>query len=398
MSVPFGSTCEGSGGTLNDLTGIKSIKPGQNHTLALTDNDTPADESDDLVVAWGLGTRGQLGDGIATHTLFPVRVVCGEMTGTSFCSSEGILQGVTAVAASGGEGGASGSSLALLTDGTLVSWGSNRFGQLGNGVSGQRVQSTPVRVLCGSVSGANCVDGYLAEVEAVAPGFESNYALLSDGTIASWGANFGGWLGDGTIGARATPGYVHCGDLAGAAFCSLTGHLQGVTTLSKAQTSLHFFALLADGTVAAWGDITQRGLLGDGTTVPRFTPVRVVCGEMTGTSFCSPEGYLQGVTALASGSFSSLALLSDGRVITWGPNFSGQLGNGTTADSLVPVLVPGLSGAVDIAAGFDHAHVVLVDGTMYAWGQNNRSQLAFPSSVSAIATSPVLTLLPLDAP
>jgi len=57
--------CESQGGTLGDLTGVKELSSGINHTLALLDNGTPARVSDDYVVAWGYGSKGQLGDGMA---------------------------------------------------------------------------------------------------------------------------------------------------------------------------------------------------------------------------------------------------------------------------------------------------------------------------------------------
>ena len=111
----------------------------------------------------------------------------------------------------------------------------------------------------------------------------------------------------------------------------------------------------------AWG-CNDSGQLGNGTTTDSDVPVAV--------------SGLGGVTAIAAGADHSLALLSDGTVMAWGYNGSGQLGNGTTTDSDVPVAVSGLSGTVTaIAGGGTHSLALLSDGTVMAWGRNGSGQL-----------------------
>ena len=94
----------------------------------------------------------------------------------------------------------------------------------------------------------------------------------------------------------------------------------------------HSVALKSDGTVWTWGR-NGVGQLGDGTTIERHTPVRVLS--------------LSGVTAIAAQSGHSLALRPiglpfDGIVQAWGWNINGQLGDGTTVDRPYPVQVANL--------------------------------------------------------
>jgi alpha-tubulin suppressor-like RCC1 family protein len=121
---------------------------------------------------------------------------------------------------------------------------------------------------------------------------------------------------------------------------------------SSAQASLNV--------AKAWG-LNHHGELGDGTTENSTVPVEV--------------GGLQGVTAVASGTHHSLALLADGTVMAWGENFHGQLGDGTNEDRASPVQVRGLREVTAVAAGEGHSLALLKDGTVMAWGENSYGQL-----------------------
>jgi alpha-tubulin suppressor-like RCC1 family protein len=135
--------------------------------------------------------------------------------------------------------------------------------------------------------------------------------------------------------------------------------LQFVTAVSGGQR--HSLALLAGGTVEAWG-FNGHGQLGDESAVGTRTPVEV--DDLPGPA-----------TAIAAGGNQSLALLANGTVEAWGDDEMGQLGDGRSVDSEVPVPVTGLSGVTAIAAGEEHSMALLSNGTVETWGSNESGQL-----------------------
>lgn len=188
----------------------------------------------------------------------------------------------------------------------------------------------------------------------------------------------------------------------------------------------HTLALLADGTVWAWGDNTW-GELGNGTNISSSTPQSVPnvtdiiaiaagtdhslalrsdgtvlawggcgwgqCGVgISGTHLTSPAQvhWLTNIVAISAGEYFSMALRSDGTVWTWGKNVYGQLGNGTTTNATTAVMVSGINNAIQIAAGGDHAMALRANKTIMAWGRNNFGQLGNNSTTDS--TLPVSTV------
>lgn len=115
------------------------------------------------------------------------------------------------------------------------------------------------------------------------------------------------------------------------------------------------------------------GQLGDGTTTTSSLPVQVKGSAGTGT--------LSGITAIAANYMQSFALAEDGTVWAWGRNNYGQLGDGTITNSSLPVQVKNsagtgvLSGITAIIAGGHHTLALAEDGTVWAWGRNQLGQL-----------------------
>jgi alpha-tubulin suppressor-like RCC1 family protein len=347
------------------------------------------------VLAWGFNGQGQLGDGAITGPEECPLSIFGSGFERAPCSRIPVpvsgLSGVTSIAAAGpGEHGVHGHSLALLSNGTVVAWGSNVSGELGDGVEGEP-SDVPV-----PVSG-------LSGVTAIAAGEGHSLALLSDGTVAAWGENGAGQLGDGS---RGEPSDVPV---------PVSG-LSGVTAVAAGERDS--LALLSDGTVVAWGE-NQAGELGDGVKgEPSDVPVPVsglsgvtaiaaggrsnlaLLGDGTvvawgsGTDVPVPVSGLTGVTAIASGGDFCLALLSNGTVMAWGENIGGALGDGGSfnENAVVPVQVSGLTRVMAVAAGGHDGLALLSNGTVMAWGENEFGQLGDGTTTRSNVPVPVSSL------
>jgi len=313
---------------------------------------------DSTLAAWGWNREGELGDNSTSERHVPVSV------NTAPGSA---LRGKLVVALAGGAY----HSLALCSDGTVAAWGKNSDGQLGdNAMSGMQSQQ-PVAV--NTNAGVSALYG--KTVVTIAAGFAHNLALCSDGTVVAWGRNDNGQLGNNTT--TFTGSYVPVAVSTNSGVSALCGK----TVVAIAAGSGHSVALCSDGTLATWG-ANFYGQLGNNTTVST-TNVPVAVNTTSGVSAL----YGKRVEAIAAGFGHTLALCSDGTIAAWGWNPYGQLGDGTTTllypyGKTVPVAVNTDSGVsaldgktvVAIAAGYTHSLATCADGTLAAWGQNNYGQ------------------------
>jgi len=256
------------------------------------------------VVAWGANNAGQLN--VTTN------------------------KNVTAIAA------AYDHNLALTTNGQILAWGDNTFGQatvpagfsnaVTVAVAGGQSFSMALQNSGGvSAWGVNLlnqtnVPAGLSNVVVIAGGTATSLALRNDGTIVAWGANF--------FGLTNTP-------------------VSASNTVAIAGGTYHALALKNDGTVTAWGDDS----IGE-TDVPTN---------------------LNNVAAIAAGSYHSLALKYDGTVVAWGDNSAGQTN--------VPV---GLTNVVAVAAGGFHSLALKADGTVVAWGDDSAGQTSVPVGLTNV--------------
>ncbi|MFG6439419.1 PKD domain-containing protein [Roseateles sp. LKC17W] len=314
---------------------------------------------------WGFNSTGQLGNASNTNSSTAVDVF-------------GLETGIVSVAT------AAYSTCALNQAGAVHCWGLNGSGQVGDGSNVNR--STPV-----------AVSGLGSGVVAISAGWEHMCALTSAGAVKCWGAGSNGQLGQGSIANSRTP-------------VDVVGLSSGVLAISTG--AYHSCALTSAGAVRCWGG-NFSGQLGNGTTTNSTAPVAVqgleagvvaldafgehscaitsarglVCwglglsgqlGQGSNTSSSVPvavSGLGSGVAAVNAGSYHTCALTQAGAVLCWGFNSNGQLGNGSTTRSNVPVAVTGLgSGAVAIGAGSNFSCALTPSGAQ-CWGFNNAGRL-----------------------
>ena len=360
-------------------SGVKGIRTGGQHTCALTDSGG--------VKCWGYNSDGQLGDDTNTDSSVPVDVsglgsgvaaisagnrhTCartvsggvkcwgyngygqlGDNTRTSSPGPVGVKKGPpgSAVAAIsvGGE-----HSCALTDSGAVKCWGRNRWGQLGDGATTDKVprgvdSSVPVDVR-----------GLGSGVAAISAGTDHTCALTVSGAVKCWGRNLAGELGDGS----ETPSYSFVP-------VDVRGLGSGVVAISAGIN--HTCALTNSGGVKCWGN-NSSGELGDGSATDRPAPVDV-------------RGLGSGVAAISAGYDYTCALTVSGGVKCLGTNVTGQLGDGTTTNSSVPVDVKGLgSGVAAISAGHYQTCALTNSRGVKCWGANGAGQLGdgttTPSSV-----------------
>jgi alpha-tubulin suppressor-like RCC1 family protein len=255
-----------------------------------------------------------------------------------------------------------GDHVCVLRGGKVECWGSNNSGDLGIGVS-----SGPQ-----SCNGTACspapvaVTGLSASVESVAAGDGQTCALLAGGTVACWGANDIGQLGDGsTSGPEMCQSQFSCSTTP-----SVVSGVSGATAV--ATNGEEACAVVSGGAVKCWGS-NGFGALGNGTTAT----------DLGGSSVPTMVSGLTRATAVAIGYDYACALLRDGTIECWGTNDAGQLGNGSTTNATTPVPVSGITGATAIATGWYNTCALMADGTVACWGANGDGELGF-----AIASSP----------
>ncbi len=297
---------------------VTAIAAGYGHSLAVTRLGR--------VYAWGDNTSGQLGNGSVQGNRGPVTV-------------EGLpgSDPVVAVAASYVH------SVALTRSGRVFAWGGNRFGQVGQ--DGATVIPLPK-----TVPGLPAGD----PVVAIAAGAAHTLALTRAGRVYAWGDQGTGQLGAVTNGAHGAP--VEVSDLppSGRVSALAAGSIDGL-------------AVLRAGEVYAWGD-NGFGQLGH-LDVGYFSSIPVVVQDVPRADHA---------TSVAAGDYFSLALTRSGHIYAWGQNNDGQLGAGNNLDAGTAVAVPGQpfgDRVVAVAAGGAHSLAVTANGRVYAWGQNDDGQL-----------------------
>lgn len=347
------------------LENVTAVASGGSFSLALLGSGR--------VASWGGNLYGQLGDnGYKANWEL----------GLSHASVNG-LSGVTAISA-GNE-----YALALLGNGTVMAWGNNQYGQLGDGAGGTESRTgqnerTPRRV-----------EG-LADVVAIASGGGSNFALQANGTVSAWGSNSSGQLGiewpvqcqrRNTAGCRQ----YECETETGSELCSVRPApvmqaaktpLTGVVAISAGAVAA--YALLKDGEVLSWGG-NLKGQLGQPNVESggrsAFTPPGKVMQSTTEA--------LTNVIEISAGFDHALARLSSGKIVGWGDDDQGELGELGPGSSEVcqkahpelpcerlarPINGLGDQQVEAISAGAKYS-LALIAHKVFAWGRNDHGEL-----------------------
>ena len=314
-------------GGVGYLSGIVAVMGGEQHHFAL--------KSDGTVWAWGMNMTDQLGDSNAQDSSTPVRV-----------------SGLSSIVKLGGRGY---HSLAVKSDGTVWAWGWDYHGALGVGVADQNFDYTvPVQVQ------------RLTNPIMVTSGYCFSVALLQDHTLVAWGNNAEGEVGDGTTTDRYTPvpvqgidnviwvsaGWTHVvaiksdGTVWTWGENCWSGAWPGCGMLGDGTTVDHYTPEQVPGLSGAiqafGGDAHTAVLLSDGTvwTFGANGAGQLGIGSITTQSLVPVQVHgLSDVIALTARDFHNQALLPDGTIWSWGSGLNGDLGNGIMQDSPVPVQV-----------------------------------------------------------
>jgi len=377
-------------GTSGGISDVPVQVPMQNVTQVSAGNsDTCAigNEAGHLL-CWGWNIDGELGNGTFADADTPVPV------GTTSTP----LTGVQQVSVGGG-------STCVIADApgpTAMCWGGNDHGKLGDGTT------VPSRPLPAPVFGLTTTSaGTPSGVSQIAAGEQHACVVMTTSQIQCWGDGYYGQLGTGArvdrhipavvIGLPGPAGSVYSVTAGGATSCAVTGaldafcwgdYVRGGANPPKPQTTAaQVLGLLAGGVsevsagdfdgcvlvrtgglgtaVRCWGD-NENGQLGNGVSNIGTDATKPVTVKNLSAS----------VTALSTGNATNCVLQHNSGAWCWGYNGYGQLGDGTTTSSDVPVAVKGLPGNLaQISVGFEHDCALLFDGTVRCWGSNSHGQL-----------------------
>lgn len=317
------------------LTGAVEVSVGGNHSCAR--------RTDGTVRCWGSAGHAQLGDGSFGEFLTsstPVAVA-------GLADATSISSGATHTCATRSTGG-------------VVCWGGNGHGQLGDGTTGNaaQVRLTPVPVV-----------GVLGATKVVAADF-STCAILVGGSVACWGWDAAGQLGDGTTGDAQHHRLTAV---------SAVG-LTGVTDLAGG--SAHMCASTALGSVRCWGD-NSTGQIGNGTAGYQSVLLPTLVAG------------LDDAVGVGAGTSHSCVLRATGGIGCWGGGAYGQIGDGTeggpTGMRLVPTSTSGMGTATDLDGGGRTSCAITAPATARCWGDGTFGQLG---DGSAAAGATVRSLLP----
>ena len=317
-TLGLGDTVERVAPTKVDIEDVVKISTSQYHVLAL--------KKDGTVWAWGYNRYGELGNGNNTISYIPVQV--------KGKAGEEHLNDIIEISA--------GTHLSMALDkyGKVYTWGYNGYGQLGNG-------TTSTRYIPGEVIG-------LPSIRKIEAGVYAGYAITDEGIVYSWGYNANGRLGDGTGSNRYTP--------------TLVKDLSNIVEIS-ASIGAQVVALKDDGTAWGWGyNYGNTGTLTD------------VSGSIPRQLLGIDGNRMNNINTIIAGNQGGLAITNEGKVLAWGSNGYGELGNGTKTNSIEPKYVmetkeQEMTKVAIIARGANYSIFAKENGEVWGTGYNGYGQI-----------------------
>lgn len=327
---------------LAKATSWKQVATGHDHTCAISNNNR--------AYCWGLNAWGQLGNGNTDSTNTPKAV-----------NTDGVLKDKTIVSIS-----ANGFlTCALDSNGHAYCWGSGNYGQLGNNATSN--SNVPVAVdMNGILSGKT--------IKSISVGY-SVCAIASDDNAYCWGRGSDGQLGNNSTSNSSTPVAVY-----------KSGALNGLSVKSISSGLSSACAVASNDNVYCWGQNSFTGMLGNNSTTASTVPVAV-----------DKSGVLNGKTikTVSVGLYSVSVITNDDKVYSWGSGLQGELGNGSSVDSLVPTTVV-MSGVLNgktvksISSGGHATYVITNDSLLYSWGENDGGSGALGNNLTVNSNVPVM--------
>jgi alpha-tubulin suppressor-like RCC1 family protein len=291
----------------------RTVSAGRDHTCAIRPNGR--------LSCWGDDDHGQVGDGGANaDRLAPTQVVGGHTDWT-------------AVQVAGDH------SCGRRANGRLYCWGDDSFGQLGNGGTDQD-RTAPVLVAGGATNWTG-----------LSAGEDHVCGRRTTGRLYCWGGDSYGTLGDGPGDSTSgTPRLVAGG------YTDWTAFDAG---------GFHTCARRSNARLYCWGG-DYSGSLGNGGAVDtnRFRPTLVAGGNVRWAS-------------VSAGYYHTCGRRSTGRILCWGADGHGQVGNGAASgDQPAPVALSGnASNWTSVVAGYTHTCARKTTGSLWCWGLNSDHQL-----------------------
>lgn len=296
-----------------------AVDAGTFHNCAVKDGD---------IWCWGNNAGGPLGDGTTTMRTTPVALVEPDLS-------------IVWTSVSGGRD----HSCAITSESSLYCWGSDFYGQVGDGGFGGSVTPKPVTHV-----------GVETGWSVVSTGTQHTCGI-KDGALHCWGRNDNGRLGDGTVTLQTAPVQI--------------GTSSGWTDVSAGDA--HTCGIDA-GDLYCWG-LNSSGQLGDGSSTQSLVPV--------------PIGTTLEWSSVVAGYYHTCAITVDEDLYCWGLNIDGQLGDTTTTASSTPVAIAADASWTKVAVHFGHTCALRDDGALFCWGGNTGGKLGIGTEERALAPTRV---------